>query len=616
MKLRLWNKAQQDANTKLGASGAAACAATTGGVAFKQLPNHVFALRAREKEFDFETDWLWSSLTQWASLGSRLAVRSDAVPEATFDMNIMVFLHNILARFDFLPQWREKKAQSSAQHRADSVASKKIDMMVTHGQHHHEVVLFESSLSVNNRRKHSREDRVKLAHATACALKTIRESSKPQAEFGVVGVHLHCMDGVYKVTASVMVINEHKFAYELHTLFDLPVPLALGTKNDLVLAVDMLVHFNALARFVQAQLEVAGSSKVGADESKGGADDTGREDARGGVDQGDGGGFGSPSGKAPPTNQFKPTPGSKKPSGSNSRKATLSQVVAPTIHVLFEPPTVGGHARVFRGVVRSDHHTFGDMGAEVALKVSCERDYCLREVRALHRLTGVPGVVPLLDLCDCDRGLVLVLPWLQPAALSAPATQPRKHEQLVLQLLHIVAAMHARGVAHCDLKPDAVMRTSAGDLVVVDFNLARDVDEPLDGDLPGTAGWVFNGSPATTGAAVDRVALAAIIGWLLRVSGCGDSSTTFEEAVGVISSARNTASGCRRRLLQAAASLLSSACAIVDIAARLVLPAARAVQGKENSRLSQLGDTKSTTNPHSKEQTLAARAPLAILPSH
>jgi tRNA A-37 threonylcarbamoyl transferase component Bud32 len=485
--------------------------------------------------------------------------------------------------------------------------------MVTHGQHHHEVVLFESSLSVNDRRKHSREDRVKLAHATACALKTIREASSPQPAFGVVGVHLHYMDGVYKVTASVMVVNKDKFVYELHTLFDLPVPLALKTRKDLTEAVEMLVQFNALARFVRAQLKVAGSSggKVGADESEGKADDMEREDADGGGGQGGGGGVGSPRGKAPPTDKFKPTPGSKKPSGNNSRKATLSQAVGPAINVLFEPPTVGGHARVFRGVVRSDHHGFGfaSVGAEVALKVSCESDYCLREVRALHHLAGVPGVVPLLDLRECDRGLVLVLPWLQPMALDTPTTQPREHEQLVLRLLHVVVAIHARGVAHCDLKPDAVMRMSADELVLVDFNLARGVNEPLDGELPGTAGWVFTGAPASTGATVDRVALAAIIGWLLRVPGCGNPTTTFEQAVAAISSAHNTASGSRSRLLQAAASLLCSTCAIVDIAEQLATPAAcAAVQDKENP-VSRSGGMKSPR----KEPLFTARAPLGDL---
>jgi serine/threonine protein kinase len=144
--------------------------------------------------------------------------------------------------------------------------------------------------------------------------------------------------------------------------------------------------------------------------------------------------------------------------------------------------------------------------------------------------------------------------------------------------------MHASGVAHCDLKPDAFMRTNEDELVLVDFNLARGVDEVLDGDLPGSAGWVSTGTPAATGAMVDRVALASVTGWLLHVPGCREPDTTFEDGVVAISDACAIAEGPHLMLLQVAESLLSSNCTLSDTVALLTSPAVRVSErAKENA---------------------------------
>lgn len=126
--------------------------------------------------------------------------------------------------------------------------------MVEHGQNRHEVVFFESSLGADakSRPKHSHQDRVKLAHESACARSAIWKANFAGPEFGVVGVHLHCMDNVIMITASAMVVNAYRESsfYEQHNFFDLPVPLTLNTLKDLKDAVELLVHFNALACFV------------------------------------------------------------------------------------------------------------------------------------------------------------------------------------------------------------------------------------------------------------------------------------------------------------------------------------------------------------------------------
>jgi hypothetical protein len=128
VELSLWCQAKQDATHKLGPKGAAVLTALTKmgppPRVFTRLPEQVFALRG--EQFDLEVDWFWSSLTLWAFMGSRLADRGQDAFEVTFDMNIMVFLHNILSRFELLPQWRKKKSQQSAQQRGALVRDKKL----------------------------------------------------------------------------------------------------------------------------------------------------------------------------------------------------------------------------------------------------------------------------------------------------------------------------------------------------------------------------------------------------------------------------------------------------------------------------------------------------------
>jgi hypothetical protein len=141
------------------------------GLVFDQLPAMLWEL-GKECDFDTETQWLFSSLTQWAMLKKRLSDQNGRVPEATFDMDIVFPLHQILHRFDFQPQWREKKSQASSTVRPSS-PHKKIDMMVVEGACKDELLFFESSLSTTARANSSEQDRIKLVHALTCSLDRI-----------------------------------------------------------------------------------------------------------------------------------------------------------------------------------------------------------------------------------------------------------------------------------------------------------------------------------------------------------------------------------------------------------------------------------------------------------
>lgn len=86
-----------------------------------------------------------------------------------------------------------------------------------------------------------------------------------------------------------------------------------------------------------------------------------------------------------------------------------------------------------------------------------------REASALRRLAGLTGIPAILEQADA-RGLLMeylpALPW--PEA-KAPNIAYERAEALV-------AAMHARGVAHCDLRGGGNMLVDqAGQPYIVDF---------------------------------------------------------------------------------------------------------------------------------------------------
>lgn len=75
-----------------------------------------------------------------------------------------------------------------------------------------------------------------------------------------------------------------------------------------------------------------------------------------------------------------------------------------------------------------------------------------REVRALERLAGLPGIPALYARPDARTVLMEHLP-------ARPWSQVRPPPAAFERLEALVAAMHARGVAHCDLR-------SAGNILV------------------------------------------------------------------------------------------------------------------------------------------------------
>lgn len=64
--------------------------------------------------------------------------------------------------------------------------------------------------------------------------------------------------------------------------------------------------------------------------------------------------------------------------------------------------------------------------------------------------------------------------------IAAPVCVPPANQQVVTPLLHVLTALHSRGIIHRDIKPENIFFEADGKLVLGDFGLAIDAtrDKP------------------------------------------------------------------------------------------------------------------------------------------
>lgn len=117
-----------------------------------------------------------------------------------------------------------------------------------------------------------------------------------------------------------------------------------------------------------------------------------------------------------------------------------------------------------------------------------------REARAAAALTH-PNAVAIFDLGEVDGTFFLVMELVRGTPLRAFVGDPQVPIEVKLGWLAGIAralsAAHDAGIVHRDVKPGNIMITSEGIAKVLDFGLAKAVDDPEDfktkvGDLIGT----------------------------------------------------------------------------------------------------------------------------------
>ncbi|TDD22487.1 protein kinase domain-containing protein [Nonomuraea diastatica] len=111
-----------------------------------------------------------------------------------------------------------------------------------------------------------------------------------------------------------------------------------------------------------------------------------------------------------------------------------------------------------------------DVGRLPELKARAER-----EAQALARIDH-PGIVRVHDVLDAPDGPWIVMDYVQGTVLGALITRAPLSEPAVVrigaQALDALAAAHAVGVLHRDVKPDNILITASSSVVLVDFGIA------------------------------------------------------------------------------------------------------------------------------------------------
>ena len=143
-------------------------------------------------------------------------------------------------------------------------------------------------------------------------------------------------------------------------------------------------------------------------------------------------------------------------------------------------------------------------GRQVAIKVmrpelteAMGKERFLREIQLLARLQH-PHILGLIDSGEAGGALYYVIPYLAEGSLRARLDREGELPvadalQILREIADALAHAHGKGVVHRDVKPENVL-LSAGHALVVDFGIARIVNEARLGTAFTTAGMMI-GTP-------------------------------------------------------------------------------------------------------------------------
>jgi serine/threonine protein kinase len=135
----------------------------------------------------------------------------------------------------------------------------------------------------------------------------------------------------------------------------------------------------------------------------------------------------------------------------------------------------GGNAAIFGA--------YDKAGRRVAIKVlhpelalSVPADRFMREMRYAAELHH-PHIAPLVDSGETDYLLWLVMPYIEGESLREALRRERRlpidrAARIACEVLEALAYAHERGIAHRDIKPDNIVLSPQG-AVLVDLGIAR-----------------------------------------------------------------------------------------------------------------------------------------------
>jgi hypothetical protein len=143
---------------------------------------------------------------------------------------------------------------------------------------------------------------------------------------------------------------------------------------------------------------------------------------------------------------------------------------------VFAPLGAGGMGEVLMAKQRS-------LGRHVAIKRAQVSDALGRTVLTEARVAGSlehPNIVPIYGLARAEDGAPVIVmkkiegrPWSRLLHKRAELKQDKdEHVAHLIKVCDAIAFAHARGVLHCDLKPDNIMIGDFGQAYVLDWGIA------------------------------------------------------------------------------------------------------------------------------------------------
>jgi serine/threonine protein kinase len=163
-----------------------------------------------------------------------------------------------------------------------------------------------------------------------------------------------------------------------------------------------------------------------------------------------------------------------------------------TRYDLVEKIGQGGMGVVFRAHDRQLDRPVAIKVLGAAIQDAGARDRLVREARVIARLEH-PGIVPVHD-CGVlpDGRFYYAMKLVRGRRLDEPAGRPAAlagRLALFQKVCDAVAFAHAHGVIHRDLKPQNVMLGAFGEVLVMDWGIAKEVGERTarPAEIPGRA---------------------------------------------------------------------------------------------------------------------------------
>ncbi len=122
----------------------------------------------------------------------------------------------------------------------------------------------------------------------------------------------------------------------------------------------------------------------------------------------------------------------------------------------------------------------------------------VREIKVQARLSH-PNIASLHNALRLDNHFLMVMEYIEGETLHARlrrgSLNPSEGIGITLQILSALAYAHAQGVVHRDIKPANIMFTAAGDVKLMDFGIARSLNDQHLTRVGAAVGSVYYMSP-------------------------------------------------------------------------------------------------------------------------